>query len=143
MILSKNKVEFFENLHANFDEQSISKIEEITRGQSENSLWYDYRKAVISASKVHEVKTKMKKAKTGAGGYINMFTLIQKISGNIFTSPDIPDLVYGRNMEPLSAEKFLECFKQNHKNIVMKDCVLFLHKEHQFIGASPDRIVSC
>ena len=119
------------------------KIEELTRGQSENPLWYDYRKGVISASKVHEVKTKMCKFKKGTSGINNMFGLIQKISGNQFTSPDIPALKYGRNMEPEAADKFVEIFKKSHKKVSVKECGIFLDKTNPYIGASPDRIVFC
>ena len=33
--------------------EKISKIELLTRGQSNNELWYNYRKGVITTSKAH------------------------------------------------------------------------------------------
>ena len=83
----------------NFSEQLVVKIKELTRGQSEDPLWYDYHKGVISGSRVHKVKSKMNKFKKGTSELDNIFGLIQKVSGNQFTSPDIPALKYGRNME--------------------------------------------
>ena len=41
--------------------ERISKTEAQTRGQNQNQLWYACRKGVITASKAHEVFTKMKK----------------------------------------------------------------------------------
>ena len=143
LITSGSRKEFFENLSVNISEKSIIKIEEITLGQSENQYWYEFRKGVISASKVHEVKTKMSKFKKGTSGPINMFGLIQKVSGNQFTSPDIPALKYGRDMEPEAADKFIEIFKKSHKKVSVKECGIFLHRKYPYIGASPDRIVSC
>ena len=67
--------------------------------------------------------------------------LIQKVSGNQFTSPDNPALKYGRNME--SANSFFEVFKKSHKNFVMKECGIFLDKNNPYIGASPDRMLAC
>ena len=63
LIASNSKKSFFENIDVNFSLISTTTIEILTRGQSDNPLWYDYRKGVISASKAHEVKTKIKKIK--------------------------------------------------------------------------------
>ena len=125
LLTSQSKKEFFENLDVNFSEHLTAKIEEITRGQSENPLWYDYRKGIISVSKVHEVKTKIKKIKKGTSDSVNMFGLIQKVSGNQSTSPDIPALKYGRNMEPEAANRFYEIFKKSNKNVSMQECGIF------------------
>eukprot|EP00111_Clytia_hemisphaerica_P001069 TCONS_00003065-protein len=56
LMMSQSKKVFFENLKANVSAASVATIEKITHGQSDNPLWYDYRKGVISASKVHQVK---------------------------------------------------------------------------------------
>ena len=53
----------------------------LTRGQSSNDAWYRFRKGAITASKYHEVITKMKKLKHGATN-VNTFALDQKILGN-------------------------------------------------------------
>ena len=50
-----------------FDISKIEIIELITRGQSSNEACYLYRKGVITGSKGHEVRTKMKKVKKGEG----------------------------------------------------------------------------
>ena len=84
-----NSVEsFHRNLHRNINFSVIEKIEFITRGQSCNESWFLYRKG-------HEVKTKLKK---GCGSYVNLWQLFQKISGLVFTNPNIPALKYGRNL---------------------------------------------
>ena len=107
-------------------------------------MWYEYRKGVISASKVHDVKSKMTKIKKGKeSSCVNMFGLIQKVSGNQFTSPDIPALKYGRNMESEAANNFFEIFKKSHKNVSIHECGIFLDKTNPYVGASPDRILSC
>ena len=75
----------------------------MTRGQNQNTIWYQFRKGVITASKSHEVKTKMEKIVKGGGGYVSIWDLVQKISGHIFTNPNIPALKCGREMEPHAA----------------------------------------
>ena len=44
-------------------------------GQSENEHWLEYRKCLITASKAHEVITKMTKVEKGGGGTGNMRSL--------------------------------------------------------------------
>ena len=43
--------------------------------QSENENWFEYRKCLITASKAHEVVTKMTKVEKGGGGIISMWSL--------------------------------------------------------------------
>ena len=61
LIMSKSSDEFYKHVILNFTDNLILKIEQATHGQSENSSWYQFRKGVITASKSHEVKTKMEK----------------------------------------------------------------------------------
>ncbi|MEO0686479.1 MAG: hypothetical protein AAFY76_15930, partial [Cyanobacteria bacterium J06649_11] len=92
--LSDTETSFFENLQRNFNEESITRIENMTRGQSSNDAWYNFRKSVITDSKCHKVLTKVKKLKNGD---VNISTFAFAL-GNSFTSPDLPALKYGRAM---------------------------------------------
>ena len=67
--LSKTKVEFQENLDILSIEQ-IRQIELCTRGQCCNEQSYLCRRGIITASKAHEVITKMKKIRKGGRGVI-------------------------------------------------------------------------
>ena len=44
-------------------EEKISKIENLTKGQNSNSLWFEYRSGVITASIAHQVLCKYRKKK--------------------------------------------------------------------------------
>ena len=114
----------------------------MTRGQSSNDAWYNFRKSVITASKCHEVLTKVKKLKNGAAN-VSTFALNQKILGNYFTSPDLPALKYGRAMEVNAVNALFEVLKGQHKKLIFRDCGLFLDKESPFVGATPDKLMSC
>ena len=72
-----------------------------------------------------------------------MWLLCQNISRLSFTNPDLPTLKYGRNMEMEAANKFFELMKKKLKNLVISECGLFLDKMNCFIGASPDRLMTC
>ena len=115
----------------------------ITKGQSDNTAWFQFRKGTITASKLHEIKTKMEKFVKGGSGYVNMSSLCQKLSSLISINPDIPALKYGRDMEQHASNAFFEIFKCSHKKPRLCNCGLFLDGEQIFIGASPDGIAEC
>jgi len=85
----------------------------------------------------------MNKLEKGGGVHINMWSLNQKISGLTFVNPNIPALKYGRDMEIDAVNTFTGLMKKTHKNFATSECGLYLDTSIPFIGASPDRIVSC
>ena len=115
----------------------------ITKGQSDNTAWFQFRKGTITASRSHEIKTKMEKFVKGGGSYVNLWSLCQKISGLTSISPNIPALKYGRDMEQHASNACFEIFKCSHKKPRLHNCGLFLDGEQPLIGAGPDGIVEC
>ena len=77
-------------------------------GQIEYKHWFENPKFLITASKAHEVVTKMSKAEKGGGGTINIWSLNLNISRLVFVEPDIPALKYDRDMEIEAANTFIE-----------------------------------
>ena len=113
------------------------------RDQSDNSVWFSFRKGIIIASKFHDVMTKMKKV-VGGGGVVNLWSSFQKVLGSTYKNSNIPVLKYGREMEGHPAENFKEVLAgKEHKSLSLKECGLFLDKTYPFIGVNPDRIVKC
>ena len=115
----------------------------ITKRQSDNTAWFQFRKGTVTASKSHEIKAKMEKFVKVGIGYVNMWNLCQKISGLTSINPNIPTLKYGRDMEQHSFNVFFELFKSSHKKPRLSNCELFLDGEQPFIGATPDGIAEC
>ena len=66
---------------------NIETIGKLTMDQSENKHLFEYRKCLITATRAHEVVTKMTKLEKGGGGTVNMWSLNQKISGLVFVKP--------------------------------------------------------
>lgn len=141
ILMSSNKNEFLKTMISNMIETNLKEIESLTRSQSNNDAWFNYRKGVINASKAHEVLTKMDKI--GSMKAVNMWSLNQNISGFRFTNPDLPALKYGRTMEINAVNCFVELMKKDHHNLKVDSCGLFLHYGIPYIGGSPDGIVSC
>ena len=139
IVMSSSPENFFENLKLHISLSTIKQIELLTHGQSENSLWYDFRKCVVTASIAHDAQTKV--AKLEKDMTPDFWSLFQKVCGNAFVSPNIPALKYGREMEPIAATKFIDIFSKTHKNVKVDTCGLYLHSSFPFIGASPDGIV--
>ena len=100
-------------------------------------------KELFTASKTHSVLTKINKILRPRGGCVDMWLLCQNISRLSFTNPDLPALKYGRTMEMEAANEFFELMKKKHKNLVISECGLFLDKTNCFIGANPDRLMTC
>ena len=46
------------------------------------------------------------KSKKRGDSYVNLWQLFQKISGLVFTNPNIPALKYGRSMEENAVNEF-------------------------------------
>ena len=68
--MSENKEQFKINLTLNMTKDNIEKIEKITQGQSDNNLWFSFRKGVVTASKSHDILTKMNKLSKGVVGVL-------------------------------------------------------------------------
>ena len=132
-LMSTSIETFFQNM--DLIRKNIQTIETITRGQSSNEIWFDF--GVITASKIHEVKTKMKKVDKcyPEGNNTNLWNLIQKVAGLTFVSPNIPALKYGRAMENVAADKLIEVLNISHSKVDFQNCGLFLHEIHPFIGS--------
>ena len=139
--MANSRKEFFDYLQQMTND--VEEMEKSTRGQDNNTLWFEFRKVVITASKCHDILTKMTKVLKGGGGCIDMYSVNQKVTGLTYTNPNIPALKYGRDMEDEAANDFFSAMKLKHKKRKMIQCGLFLDKVSPVIGASPDCIFYC
>ena len=144
LLMSDSSAELL--MHMEYFPSHVSKIETETRGQSENPLWFSMRQHVITASKAHSVKTKVetmkRQAKQGATS-VDLKPAFDLISGKKQLNPDIPALRYGRAMESEAVHAFVTKFKEEHRNVTVRECGIFLCKDAPFVGGSPDRLIDC
>ena len=110
-----NDEDFFTNLFVDMSKEKISKIELLARGQSNDKLWYNYRKGVITASKVHSLLIKMNKSWKSTGNCVDMWSVCQNIPRLSFNNPDLPALKCGQTMEIEAPNEFFELMKKNIK----------------------------
>ena len=60
------------------------------------------------------------------------------------SSPDLPQFKYGRAIEKQSRSRYQQyLISTGHKDIQIHSSGLFLDKEHAFVAATPDFLVSC
>eukprot|EP00112_Aurelia_sp_Birch-Aquarium-sp1_P024468 Seg7760.2 transcript_id=Seg7760.2/GoldUCD/mRNA.D3Y31 product="hypothetical protein" protein_id=Seg7760.2/GoldUCD/D3Y31 len=125
------------------NENEKDKIEKLTKGQAENGQWYRFRKHVITASKAHDVKTRMETAQRKGMEKTDFQAVCEKVSGCSKLNPNIPALKFGRAMEGEAISIFIEHYAKTHKDAKVTECGLFLNKELTFAGGSQDGILSC
>ena len=132
--------EFFSKM--DYFAQHVNEIEEATRGQSDNSFWFMLRKHVITASKVHDVKTRMSTYQR-KGADTDLTSVFDKVAGEKPINPEIAALKYGRAMEEEAVQAFCTMYARQHSNAKIVDCGIFLCRDMPFVGGSPDRIIVC
>ena len=120
-------------------QESISKIETLTTGQSSNNLWFDYRCGVITASVAHEVLCKYRKKNPTASSIQN---LVGKILG--YEKPlRTASLSWGIENEAVARKRYVRQNKSSHKHLKCYESGLKLHPEMVMLGASVDGMVEC
>lgn len=123
----------------------VASLELETRGQSENASWQAHRIGRITGSVIHSVKTKVATLQN-EHCKLNKDTtyLVEKILGEVAYNPNIPALKYGRQMEPEARKAYATRQKKlRHRSLKVEECGLFVHKDHVYVGASPDGLISC
>ena len=92
------------------------------------------RKDITTASKEHEVITKMKKVGKGGGGVVTIWSLREEISGMTFVNPKIPALQYGRAMEIEAVNTFAEYIKNYRQDCIISEMDWFSTKPCHTLG---------
>ena len=80
---------FLENLDL-FSVEKFRQTEAYTRGQCYNEQWYLCRKGVITASKAHEIITKINKVSKGGRGVVKHLVMERKSFWNDFCQSKYP-----------------------------------------------------
>ena len=92
---SFSKEDYLDKMTRTFTEQSIAEMEEATRGQCNNSVWYLSRKHAITASIAHAVNTRYISLQRSAEP-IDLTNIFKKIIPNEESiNADLPALKYG------------------------------------------------
>ena len=69
--------------------------------------------------------------------------LVDSLLGKAKPPTNLPALKYGKDMEPLAVKDFIKYFKKHHKDVRYRQCGIFIDKNKQYLGASPDLPIEC
>ena len=139
---SKNTTEFL-NMQE-YLPSIVSRIEEITRGQSSNEVWVEFRKGMITGSSIHDVYTKVETITSTNNRSKDVGPLLNKLTGRTKVNSDIVSLKYGRLTEPEALSSYSKLLtRMGHKQVKVTSCGLFVLADTPYIGASPDGLVTC
>jgi len=119
----------------------LSKIEKETRGQSKNPKWHEAREGRITASNFYRVHTKIqsleKKAKDETRALLK--SLIDPPALG-----HLPQIQHGLNNEEIAVTHLVGLLRdQRHRDVSVNPCGLYIYRDLQYLGASPDGIVCC
>ncbi|GLV43867.1 hypothetical protein CBL_11553 [Carabus blaptoides fortunei] len=110
-------------------------IEQKTRGQSSNNLWFDLRAGRITASKFKAVcKTDLNKPS---------LSLLRSICYPKNYSFATRATKYGCSHEKDAIQSYRERMMGTHQNFAIKEVGLVLNPQHPYFGASPDSLIRC
>ena len=125
-----------ENIH--FSHIDIQNIEQATRIQRSN-IWFEQRNGRLTASNFHRASTRLK---TYVKDKCDTSCATSDILG--YSQPPKEKTAYGYKNENIAAVKYEELLIQKgHKQVKVSECGLFVGKNEPYLGASPDRIVTC
>lgn len=119
----------------------IDAIEKITVGQADNEAWHQQREGRITASNFYRVFTKVESMKVSKENSADK--LVDSLLGKAKPPTNLPALKYGRDMELIAVEEFIKYFKKHHKDVRYRQCGIFIDKNKQYLGASPDLLIEC
>lgn len=132
------KCSILEHLKMIYTSDVVVEIEKITRGQSDNTAWFEHRYGRITASLFPSVMHF--KFTDNPENYI----LKKILSSSVDSSHSlVPSLAFGKKYEPVARQQYFEKHKKSHKNLKVDQCGLFVSEQYPFMGASPDGRVSC
>ena len=131
---SRTSAEFLQKLE-NISREDVESIERLTRGQSENRRWFDYRKYIITGSAAHTLMNAVRRQRCN----YRTFGLISK---EISKYLPYPAVVYGRAKEHVARAEFLARKGKELTDFKFEGRGIQLHEQFKFLGASVDGLYS-
>ncbi|XP_053391418.1 uncharacterized protein LOC128554195 [Mercenaria mercenaria] len=122
-------------MNIKYSAETINLIEKSTRAQSASVNWKQLRQGRITASIAKEVGN-LSLDKPAASTILKVTTAGKDIS-------NVPSVKWGNDHESIALQEFTELVKDNHEGFSVLTPGLRLSKNHHFIGASADGLVTC
>ena len=135
----EEKCEKMKHVIGNASETDIKHIAELTVDQNESDMWHTARSCRITASKCHDVMTRMKTIDKDSSQNTNNLVRQLLYSKNICTSA----MEKGRIWEEKAFMKYRKIMElEKHSKLSVTKNGLIISKDI-ILGASPDGLISC
>ena len=132
LLLQEFAVNKFSDCESCFNQDLYDRLTEITISQSLSNVWRLHRVGRITASNFYDViHCKSGKSKT----------LLNKLMNYVAVPPNLPSLVYGREMEAVAKKVTLIQLKKYHENLMVYSTCLHINVKYAHMRASSDSIV--
>lgn len=144
-MLSLNKIAttqvilFILTAHSTMPVRTISEIEAATRDQAASSVWHNYRRGRVTASKCGDIIHAYSDGFRGNAEKAKATLANSIIRPRYFTSAAC---AWGKNHEPTAMDAYRQFFGGPEKCKIQDFCGLSLMKSHPHIGCSPDGIAT-
>ena len=117
-----------------YNDNEITEIERLTRGQHENQNWHAMRRGLLTASNVKMIYSSINMDKTSE----------RLLDGNHFDDQNAPlPIQFGRKNEQKAVNMFMKTHKFEHRKCSNRNTGLYISRSAPYIGASPDSLVNC
>ena len=117
-----------------FSQDLCDRLTEIKISQSLSNVWRLHRVGRITASNFYDViHCKSGKSKT----------LLNKLMNYVGVPPNLPSLVYGREIEAVAKKNYTDLVKKYHESLMVYSTGLHINVKYPHYGASPDGIIVC
>ncbi|GAB0193660.1 hypothetical protein GRJ2_001831300 [Grus japonensis] len=121
------------------ESQDIPWVEKETRGQRSNPKWYEWRENRITAS----VASRIANSKFANGKTAEVPQSYLKAVVSSSPSVQTPAMSWGIRNEKVAVRAYEQLKSQAvGKPVQVEDCGLFIHREKEWIAASPDGIIT-
>ena len=135
---------FLEKLLILSTDKTIRYIEYSTREQSNSELWFNMRKGRLTASKHHDIYTKINTLARSTGAIKPKTTpLVSKILYKNKSLSKVAAIRWGTDHEAIALKSFYAQEVGNHQEFKTEKSGLFISRQQPFIAASPDGFMSC
>ena len=132
-LFKKENITFAEAVDLSISENDIELIEMNTCGQSKDKNWFLYRAGRLTASKFKDVcSTNVSKPSV---------SLLKAICYPIESAFKSAPMEWGIAHEQAALTKYEQSY--GHIDVSVEQCGLIINSDYQFMGASPDALVSC
>ena len=121
------------------NKETATKIEESTRGQSDNPRWFYERVGRITASKFGSVN--VRRRTTPPDALVKEIMNYAAVGNPEKTRRRIPAMVHGQQMEAKAREAYIKYKELNGSTVKVQSCGLFVNEQEPWCGASPDGLV--